>query len=122
MECCFYLLNKWHNWRKRTDEKNEQNALVYLLGGVGVIVSLGGVSGIYNIFYGLISAFVLWIIAGAIGKVVIGILGSVGFIFIFVGIFHFSWAYVLLGTIAIWVIVGTLRRYYLDNDWYLDEW
>ena len=92
-------------------EKNEQNALAYLFGGVGLIVLLGGAFGFYNLFYGLIAAFVLWIVGGAIGKVILGILGSIGFIFVLVNIFHFSLVYVIVGTIVIWVVAGTLRRF-----------
>lgn len=46
------------------------------------------------------AAFVLWIIGGAIGKAVMGVIGSIGLIFLMVGTFHYSQVYVLLGTIA----------------------
>jgi hypothetical protein len=90
---------------------NGKNALIYLLGGVGLIILLGSVFRLYNVSYGLIAAFLLWIIGGAIGKPVIGVIGSIGLIFLMVGTFHYSLAYVLLGTIAIWVTAGTFGRY-----------
>ena len=92
-------------------KKDKQDPWTYLLGGTGLIVSLGGIFGLYNLFYGLIAAFFLWIVGGAIGNIIMGVIGSVGFIFLMVKIFHFSWVYVILGTVAIWVIAGTLKRY-----------
>jgi hypothetical protein len=92
-------------------EKKGQDTLVYLLGGVGLIVLLGGAFGLYNLVYGLIAAFFLWIVGGAIGKAILGIVGSIGFILVLVRLLHFQWTYVLLGTIAIWVIFGALKRY-----------
>ena len=91
--------------------RNEQNALTYLLGGLGLIILLGGLFKIYDISYGLMAAFILWIIGGAVGKAVMGVIGSIGLIFLMVGTFHYSLAYVLLGTIAVWVTAGTLGRY-----------
>ena len=91
--------------------KNGQNALIYLLSGVGLILLLGSVFRLYNVSYGLMAAFLLWIISGAIGKPVIGVIGSIGLILLMVGTFHYSLAYVLLGTIAIWVAAGTFGRY-----------
>lgn len=91
--------------------RNEQNALTYFLCGLGLIILLGGVFKLYNISYGLMAAFILWIIGGAIGKAVIGVIGSIGLIFLMVGTFHYSLIYVLLGTIAVWVAAGTLGRY-----------
>ena len=91
--------------------RNEQNALTYLLGGLGLIILLGGIFKIYNLNYGLMAAFILWIIGGAIGKAVMGVIGSIGLIFLMVGTFHYSLVYVLLGTIAVWVTAGTLGRY-----------
>jgi hypothetical protein len=92
-------------------QKNKQNPWAYMLGGMGLMVLLGGLFGLYNIFYGLIAAFFLWIVGGAIGNTIMGIIGSIGFIFVMIGGLHFSWVYVILGTIAIWIIVGTLKRY-----------
>ena len=100
----FYDINS-ANWRKDDAKKNKQNALIYLLGDTGLIVLLGGAFGFYNFLYGLTAAFILWIIGGAIGKAVMGVVGSVGFIFLMVGSFHYAPAYVLLGTIIVWVTV-----------------
>ena len=91
--------------------RNEQNALTYFLGGLGLIILLGGVFGFYSLLYGLAAAFVLWIMGGAIGKPVMAVIGSVGFIFLMVGTFHYSLACVLLGTIVVWATAGTLGRY-----------
>lgn len=70
-----------------------------MLGGLGLLVLLGGIFEFYNLLYGLAAAFVLWIMGGAIGKPVMAVIGSVGFIFLMVGTFHYSLAYVLLGTL-----------------------
>ncbi len=91
--------------------RNEQNALTYLLGGLGLIILLGGLFKLYNLSYGLMAAFILWIVGGAVGKTVMGVIGSVGLILLMVGTFHYSLVYVLLGTIAVWVIAGTFGRY-----------
>ena len=64
--------------------RNEQNALTYLLGGLGFIILLGGIFKLYNLNYGLMAAFLLWIIGGAIGKAVMGVIGSIGLIFLMV--------------------------------------
>jgi hypothetical protein len=47
-------------------KKNQKNALVYLSGGIGVVVLLGGIFGIYDFRYGLIGFILLIIIANAI--------------------------------------------------------
>ena len=92
-------------------KKKVQTPWAYMLGGVGLMVLLGGLFGLYNLVYGLIAAFFLWTVGGAIGNTILGIIGSVCFVFVMVKGLHFSWIYVILGTIAIWIIIGTLKRY-----------
>lgn len=47
-------------------KKNQKDALVYLSGGIGLVVLLGGIFGIYDFKYGLIGFILLIIIANAV--------------------------------------------------------
>ncbi len=50
-------------------KKNEKEALVKLLGGVGFIVLLIGLfTNLYEFMYGLIAAIAVWIITGVVAK------------------------------------------------------
>jgi hypothetical protein len=46
--------------------KNQKNALVYLIGGIGLVTLLGGIFGIYDFKYGLIGFILLIVIVNAI--------------------------------------------------------
>jgi len=50
-------------------KKNEKEALVKLLSGIGFIVLLiGMLTNLYEFMYGVIGAFAFWIIAGVVAK------------------------------------------------------
>ncbi|MCC7558609.1 MAG: hypothetical protein KO217_07975 [Methanobacteriaceae archaeon] len=46
--------------------ENQRNALLSLIGGIGLLVLLGGLFGLYPFNYGLLGAFVFWIVAGVL--------------------------------------------------------
>lgn len=93
-------------------EENQKNALAYLSGGLGVLVVLGGIFNLYPIAYGLLSALVLVVMAGAMKRSWTGSLGCIGLIVLIAGIFGiYSFTYALLGAVFIWVISGSLKIY-----------
>ena len=50
-------------------KRREKEALVKLLGGIGVIVLLVGLfTGLYEFMHGLVAAIAIWIITGVIAK------------------------------------------------------
>lgn len=50
-------------------KKNEKEATVKLLGGLGLIVLLIGLfTGLYEFMHGLIAAIAIWILTGVIAK------------------------------------------------------
>jgi hypothetical protein len=94
-------------------EERLQNTITYLLGGLGLIVILGSVFGLYPSLYGIVGALILWICAGAIRKSLTAILGSIGLIVLFAGVFgYYPLVYGVFGAILIWIISGTIHEYY----------
>jgi len=53
-------------------KKNEKDALVKLLGGIGLIVLLLGIFTSLPFTYGLVAALAIWILTGAV-KVYLGV-------------------------------------------------
>ena len=50
-------------------KKNEKEALVKLLGGIGLIVLLIGLfTPLYEFMYGLVAAIAIWILTGVVAK------------------------------------------------------
>ena len=50
-------------------KKNEKEALVKLLGGIGLIVLLIGLfTGLYEFMHGLVAAIAIWILSGVVAK------------------------------------------------------
>ena len=50
-------------------KKNEKEALVKLLGGIGLIVLLIGLfTGLYEFLHGLVAAIAIWILSGVVAK------------------------------------------------------
>jgi len=50
-------------------KKNEKEALVKLLGGIGLIVLLIGLfTNLYEFMYGLVAAIAIWILTGVVAK------------------------------------------------------
>ena len=47
-------------------QENQKNALLSLLGGIGLLILLGGVFNLYPFNYGLLGAFAFWIVAGVL--------------------------------------------------------
>ena len=49
--------------------KNQKEALIGLISGIGVIVLLLGLfTGLYGFLYGLVAAIAIWILAGVVAK------------------------------------------------------
>ncbi|KUK71542.1 hypothetical protein [Methanobacterium sp. 42_16] len=46
-------------------DNNQKNFVLYILGVVGLLILLGGISGLYDWKYGVVIAVVIWIIGGA---------------------------------------------------------
>lgn len=93
-------------------EENQKNALAYLSGGLGVVVLLGCVFGLYSVSYGLLGALILGITSGGIKRSWPAILGSTGLIVLLAGIFGlYPFIYALMGAVLIWVIGGSLKIY-----------
>ena len=50
-------------------KRNEKEALIKLLGGLGLIVLLIGLfTGLYEFMHGLVAAIAIWIITGVVAK------------------------------------------------------
>jgi hypothetical protein len=50
-------------------KKHEKEALIKLLGGIGLIVLLIGLfTNIYEFMYGLVAAIAIWILSGVVAK------------------------------------------------------
>ena len=50
-------------------KKNEKEAIIKLLGGIGLIVLLIGLfTPLYEFLYGLIAAIAIWILSGVVAK------------------------------------------------------
>ena len=50
-------------------KKNQKEALVWLLGSIGLLILLGGIfTHLYEFTYGLIAAIAIWILAGFIRR------------------------------------------------------
>ena len=50
-------------------KKHEKEAIIKLLGGIGLIVILVGLfTDLYDFLYGLVAAIALWILSGAVAK------------------------------------------------------
>jgi hypothetical protein len=93
-------------------EENQKNAMAYLSGGLGIVVLLGGVFGLYPVWYGLLGAFILGVTSGAIKRSWSGIFGTTGLIVLLAGIFGlYPFTYALLGAVIIWVLGGSLKIY-----------
>ena len=93
-------------------EENQKNAMAYLSGGLGIVVLLGGVFGLYPVLYGLLGALILGVTSGAIKRSWTAILGTTGLIVLLAGIFGlYPFTYALLGAVLIWVIGGSLKIY-----------
>ncbi|MGC9517312.1 MAG: hypothetical protein ACP5C3_06420 [Methanomicrobiales archaeon] len=45
---------------------NQKNAILSLVGGIGLLVMLGGIFGLYPFNYGLLGAIAIWIVAGVL--------------------------------------------------------
>ena len=98
-------------------EENQKNAMAYLSGGLGIVVLLGGVFGLYPVLYGLLGALILGVTSGAIKRSWTAILGTTGLIVLLAGIFGlYPFTYALLAAVTIWVISGTLKKYNGDNN------
>ncbi len=50
-------------------KKREKEAIVKLLGGLGLVVLLAGlVTPLYDFMYGLVAAIAIWVFSGAVAK------------------------------------------------------
>lgn len=98
-------------------EENKINALAYLSGGLGIVLLLGGIFGLYPVVYGLLGALTLGVISGALKQSLTAILGTTGIIVLLAGIFGlYPFTYAVLAAISIWVVSGSLKKYRGENN------
>ena len=95
---------------------NQLKLVENLLYGIGLVVLIAGVFGVYTIQIGLIGALVIWMVAAVIKDnkraaflnfmAVAGVAVLIGGVF---GIYDFK--YGIIGALAIWMVDSTIRGY-----------